>query len=90
MDKEIVSIKKNDTWKLISKIIIKKTEVNRCQVDLQKKNAKEEMEGYKERLVKKGYSKKHEIDYDKVLDLVVRSKPIRLIIVTTTQYNWKI
>jgi hypothetical protein len=35
MDKEIVSIEKNDTWKLISRK--KKKEVNRCQVDLQKK-----------------------------------------------------
>jgi hypothetical protein len=30
--------------------------VNRCQVDLQKKNAKGETKRYKERLVEKGYS----------------------------------
>jgi hypothetical protein len=53
MDKEIVSIEKNDTWKLISRK--KKKEVNRCQVDLQKKKkeAKGEMKRYKERLVEK-------------------------------------
>jgi hypothetical protein len=53
MDKEIVSIEKNDTWKLISRK--KKEEVNRCQVDLQKKKkkAKGEMKRYKERLVEK-------------------------------------
>ena len=55
-----------------------------------KKNAKREMKRYKERLVEKSYSQKHEIDYDKVFAPVVRSKTIRLIIVTTTQHNLKI
>jgi hypothetical protein len=48
------------------------------------------MKRYKERLVEKGYNQKHEIDYDEVFAPVVRSKTIRLIIVTTTQHNWKI
>jgi len=54
------------------------------------KNAKGEVKRYKAMLVAKGYSHKHEIDYNKVFALVSRLETIRLIIVTTIQHKWKI
>jgi hypothetical protein len=38
----------------------------------------------------KGYSQKYEIDYDEIFALIVRLETIQLIIVTTTQYRWRI
>jgi len=42
------------------------------------------------RLVAKGYSQKHEIDYDKVVALVDRLETIWLIITTSTQHRREI
>jgi hypothetical protein len=54
------------------------------------KNAKEKVERYKVRLVAKGYTQKHEIDYDKVFTPVARLETIQLIIATTSQHRWRI
>ena len=56
----------------------------------QKKNAKGEIERYKERLVAKGYSQKTGIDYDKVFSSVARLKTIRLIIFLVAHHKWRI
>jgi hypothetical protein len=48
------------------------------------------MERYKAKLMVKGYSQKYEIDYDEIFALIVRLETIQLIIVTTTQYRWRI
>ena len=55
-----------------------------------KKNAKGEIERYKERLVAKGYSQKARIDYDEVFALVTRLETIRLIIFLAAQHKWRI
>jgi hypothetical protein len=52
MDKEIVSIEKNDTWKLISRKKKKKL-IGVKWIYKKKKKAKGEMKRYKERLVEK-------------------------------------
>jgi hypothetical protein len=54
------------------------------------KNAKEKVERYKVRLVAKGYTQKHEIDYDKVFTPVARLETIQLIIATAFQHRWRI
>jgi hypothetical protein len=54
------------------------------------KNAKEKVERYKVRLVAKGYTQKHEIDYDKVFTPVARLETIQLIIATASQHRWRI
>jgi hypothetical protein len=56
----------------------------------EKKNAKEKVERYKVRLVAKGYSQKHEIDYDEVFAPVARLETIQLIIATASQHRWRI
>jgi hypothetical protein len=48
------------------------------------------MERYKAKLMVKGYSQKYKIDYDEIFALIVRLETIQLIIVTTTQYRWRI
>jgi hypothetical protein len=40
--------------------------------------------------VAKGYSQKHEIDYDEVFALVARLETIHLIIVIDAQNKWRI
>jgi len=54
------------------------------------KNIKEEVERYKARLMEKGYSQKHWIDYDKIFAYVARLETIQLIIVAATQHRWRI
>jgi len=56
----------------------------------EKKNGKGKVESYNARLVVKGYSQKHEINYDEVFALVARLETIHLIIVIDAQHKWRI
>jgi hypothetical protein len=53
----------------------------------EKKNAKREVERCKARLVPKGYSQKHEIDYEEVFVHMARLETIRLIIAIAAQHR---
>ena len=88
MDKKIALIKNNDTWRLVPKLS-GKNPIGFKWIYSQK-NAKGEVKRYKAILVAKGYSQKHEIDYNEVFALVSRLETIRLIIVTTILHRWKI
>ena len=56
----------------------------------EKKNTKEKVERYKAKLVIKGYSQKHEINYDEVFAPITRLETIRLIIAIFAQHGWRI
>jgi hypothetical protein len=75
MDEEIASIVKNDTLKLVP-IPNRKKPIGVKWIYKEKKNAKEKVERYKARLVEKGYSQKHMIDYDEVFALVATLETI--------------
>jgi len=79
----------NDIWRLILRPNGKKP-IGVKWIYKEKKNAKEKVKRYKVRLVVKGYSQKHEIDYDEVFAPVARLKTIQLIIFTVSQYRWRI
>jgi len=68
----------------------KKNPIGVKWINKEKKNAKGEVERYKTRLVAKGYSQKHGIDYEEVFAPVARLETIQLIIATTTQHRWRI
>jgi len=65
MDEEIASIEKNNTWRLVLRPNRKRL-IGVKWIYREKKNVKEEVERYKAKLVTKGYSQKHEINYDEV------------------------
>ena len=88
MDEKIALIKNNDTWRLVPKLS-GKNPIGFKWIYSQK-NAKGEVKRYKAILVAKGYSQKHEIDYNEVFALVSRLETIQLIIVTTILHRWKI
>jgi len=89
MDDEIRSIKKNNTWELVSLPKGHKA-IGVKWVYITKKNAKGEIERYKARLVVKGYSQKTRIDCDEMFALVPRLETIRLIISLAAQHKWRI
>jgi hypothetical protein len=70
MDEEITSIENNDTWKLVPRPSGKKP-IGFKWIYKERNNTKKEVERYNVKLVIKGYSQKHEIDYDEVFALVV-------------------
>ena len=86
IDEEIASIEKDDTWRLVPKPNGKKS-IGVKSIYKDNKNVKEKVERYKARLMKKSYSQKHWIDYDKIFAHVARLETIQLIIVTATQHR---
>ena len=90
MDEQIKSIeKKNQTWNLVvlptgaKKIGVKwiyKTKLNESV----------EVNKYKARLVVRGYTQEHGIDYAEVYAPVTRMDTVRMIIAFATQKDWKL
>ena len=79
MNKEVKSIKDNNTWSLIEFPQGKK-EINVKWVYKVKTNSKGEVTRHKANLVAKGFLQKEGIDFDKVFSPVARIKTIRLVI----------
>jgi len=62
---------------------IYRTQCNRSEMDLQDKtnrNAKDEIEKHKVKLVTKGYKQQYEVNYEDFFALVARMKTMRLMI----------
>ncbi|XP_037497224.1 uncharacterized mitochondrial protein AtMg00820-like [Jatropha curcas] len=87
MDEEINSIEKNHTWHLVvlpagaKKIGVKwiyKTKLNELG----------EVDKYKARLVVKGYTQEHGVDYTEVFAPVARMDTVRMIIAFAAQNGW--
>ena len=74
------SLNKNETWEL-SELPKGKKRIG-CKWVFRKKEAISEKEGeqFKARLVGKGYSQRHGIDYDEVFSPVVRHTSIRVVL----------
>lgn len=89
MDEEIQAIEKNDTWELI-KLPKGHKPIGVKWVYKTKRKANGDVERHKARLVVKGYSQRHGIDYDEVFAPVVRLETIRLIIALAAHNHWKI
>lgn len=89
MDVEIEAIKRNDTWELTElpeggkKIGVK-------WVYKTKFNENGEVDKYKARLVVKGYSQQHGVDYTEVFAPVARMETIRLVVALAAQKGWAI
>ena len=89
MEQEIQAIQKNGTWEVATLPKGQKA-IGVKWVYKVKKNADGKVERNKARLVVKGYSQKHGIDYDEVFAPVARLETIRLIISLAAQNKWKI
>ena len=87
MDLELEAINKNGTWELMElpeggkKIRVK-------WIYKTKFNENGEVNKYKVRLVAKGYTQQHEIDYAEVFAPVARMETIRLMVALVTQRKW--
>ena len=89
MDEEIRAIEKNDTWEL-TKLPKGHKPIGVKWIYKTKRKANGDVERHKARLVVKGYSQRHGIDYDEVFAPVVRLETIRLIIALAAHNHWKI
>ena len=87
MKEEMEAIDQNHTWELV-------VPPSNCKpIGLKwlfkvKKSAKGEILRYKARLVVKGYSQRHGIDFDEVFARVVRFESIRVLIAIAAQEGW--
>ena len=89
MEDEITAIEKNHTWKLFElpngakKIGVK-------WIYKSKVNEHGEVDKFKARLMAKGYSQKHGIDYNEVFAPIARMDTIRMVIAIVAQRGWSI
>lgn len=81
------SIKRNNTWELMELPVGGKA-IGVKWVYKTNFNENGEIDKYKARLVVKGYSQKHGINYTKVFEHMAWLDTIRLIIALATQKNW--
>ena len=86
MEKEMTSLRKNETWSLVDLPAGEKT-VNTKWVFALKKNEHGEIERYKARLVAKGCSQHFGIDYSDTFSSVIRYSTIRLVFALAV--HWK-
>ena len=89
MDAEIEAIEKNDTWELTN-LPSGAKKVGVKWVYKKKLNETCEVEKNKARLVSKGYTQKHGVDYIEVFMTVARLETIQLVISLAAQQGWRI
>ncbi|KAK9928322.1 hypothetical protein M0R45_025465 [Rubus argutus] len=89
MNEEIESIEKNQTWNLVE-LPTGGKRIGVKWVYKTKLNELGEVSKYKARLVVKGYSQQHGIDYTEVYAPVARMDTVRMIIALTAQKGWKL
>jgi hypothetical protein len=87
--KEINSIIKNNTWKLTT-LPKGHNAIGVKWIFKIKRNAEEEIEKHKARLIVKRYKQQYGVDYEDVFALVARMKIVRLMISLADQKRWKI
>jgi hypothetical protein len=89
MDCEINSIEKNKTWTL-NELPAGAKKIGVKWVYKTKYNEHGDIDKHKARLVVKGYSQKHGMDYTEVIAPVARLDTVRMIIALAAQKSWKI
>jgi hypothetical protein len=89
MDQEMEAIENNMTWELTT-LPDRANTIGVKWVYKTKYNEKGEIEKHKAKLVAKGYSQKHGINYDEVFAPVARWDTIRAILALAAKENWKV
>ncbi|KAH9743180.1 Integrase catalytic domain-containing protein [Citrus sinensis] len=89
MDVEIEAIKRNNTWEL-TELLEGGKKIGVKWVYKTKFNKNGEVDKYKARLVVKGYSQQHGVDYTEVFAPVARMETIRLVVALAAKKGWAI
>ena len=89
MDMEMEAIKWNDTWEL-TELPEGEKKIGVKWVNKTKFNENGEVDKYKVRLVVKGYSQQHGVDYTKVFASIERMETILLVVALAAQRGWVI
>ena len=84
---EMRALKKNNTWELVN-LPKGKTKVGCKWVFTTKHRANGTLERYKVRLVAKGYTQTHEIDYQETFALVAKMNIVRILLSLATNFDW--
>jgi len=87
MEEEMISLHKNDTWKLTE--LPKEKNANGFKWVFTKKQGslKEDIVRYKARLVAKGYTQRERIDYNEVFSHIVKHSSIQILLALVAQYE---
>ncbi|KAJ0795409.1 putative RNA-directed DNA polymerase [Helianthus annuus] len=87
MDREIESIKKNETWDLVEPPL-NQNPIGVKWIFKTKYDAHGNVDKHKARLVVKGYNQKYGIDYHDVFAPVIRFDTIRLVLALAARHGW--
>jgi hypothetical protein len=89
MMEEIRAIEENDTWTLTD-LPADRRAIGLKWVFKLKRDEQGSVVKHKARLVVKGYSQQHGIDYEKVYAPVARLEAIRLLLALAAQQGWEV
>ena len=89
MFEELEALRKNDTWDVV-KLPREKNIVACIWVFAVKSKADGTIERYKARLVTKGFTQKHGIDYQKTFALVAKINSIWVLLSLVINANWPV
>ena len=87
MKDELATLTKNNTWELISPPT-DRTIVGCKWIFKVKRNSDGSISRYKERLVSMGFNQKHDLDYTKIFNLVIKPIIVRLVLCIIVSQNW--
>ena len=87
MDVEMQALERNNTWEIVD-LPKRKKLVGRKWVFTIKYNADETLERYNARLVAKGYTQTHGIDYQKTFASVAKMNTVRILLSLAVNFNW--
>ena len=88
INKELVSLKANDTYKVVEHLLHVNI-VKCCWVLRIKKNSAGEINKYKARLVAKGFTQVHSVDYYETYSPVTTLTSFRLLLALAARNNWE-
>ena len=90
MEEEMQSLRKNNTWELVTKPEKQKVMDYKWIYKIKEGNTSGDKVQYKARLVAKGFTQRVGVYFTEIFSPVVKYKTIRMVLAMVVQFNWEL